>query len=83
MGAVAMACFAASLFFLRFWRQTRDRFFLLFFAAFCIDAAARLTLAVIPVSSDAEPLAYLSRLLTFGLIAVAIVDKNRLERGNK
>ena len=31
MGAVAMASFVATLFFFRFWRQTRDSFFLLFF----------------------------------------------------
>jgi hypothetical protein len=78
-----MASFAASLFFLRFWRQTRDRFFLLFFAAFCVDALARLAVAVTPVSSELEPFAYLPRLLTFGLIVVAIVEKNRFERPDK
>ncbi len=30
MGAVAMASLVAALFFLRFWRQTHDTFFLLF-----------------------------------------------------
>ena len=34
MGAVAMASFVAMLFFLRFWRQTRDSLFLLFAIAF-------------------------------------------------
>ena len=30
LGAIAMGCAVASLFFFRFWRNTRDRFFLLF-----------------------------------------------------
>jgi uncharacterized membrane protein HdeD (DUF308 family) len=77
MGMVAMASFVAMLFFLKFWRQTRDSFFLLFAAAFCIDAIGRLVLGVVQISNDAEPMAYLSRLVTFGLIVLAIVQKNR------
>ncbi|HWG03836.1 MAG TPA: DUF5985 family protein [Beijerinckiaceae bacterium] len=75
-GAVAMASFVASLFFLKFWRRTRDTFFLLFSAAFAIDAVARVALAVVRVSDTAEPIYYLPRLVTFGLIFVAIVRKN-------
>jgi Family of unknown function (DUF5985) len=77
MGAVAMASFVAMLFFVKFWRHTRDAFFLLFAAAFGIDAAGRLVLSMIEPSGDTEPIAYLSRLVTFGLIVVAIVQKNR------
>ena len=44
LGAVAMASLVAALFFLRFWRQTRDSFFLLFSIAFGVDAATRLAL---------------------------------------
>lgn len=50
LGAVAMASFVATLFFLKFWRQTRDRFFLLFAVAFALDAATRLTLALSELS---------------------------------
>jgi hypothetical protein len=77
MGAVAMASFVATLFFLRFWRQTRDGFFLFFAGAFGIDAATRLVLGLGQVSSEAEPLFYIARLLTFALIIVAIIQKNR------
>jgi hypothetical protein len=80
MGAVAMASFVATLFFLRFWRQTRDNFFLLFALAFAIDAVSRLTLALAQVSDEAEPFYYLARLVTFGLIIVAIIQKNRPSR---
>jgi hypothetical protein len=79
-GAVAMASCVATLFFLRFWRQTRDEFFLLFAAAFGIDAATRLVLGVGRLSEETEPLIYLARLVTFGLIIVAIVRKNRPNR---
>ena len=77
MGAVAMASAVASLFFVKFWRHTRDSFFLLFAAAFGIDAVGRLWLGLVQVSNEAEPVVYLSRLVTFGLIVVAIVQKNR------
>jgi uncharacterized membrane protein HdeD (DUF308 family) len=76
-GAVAMAALLAALFFLRFWRQTRDNFFLLFSIAFAIDAVARFVLALTHVSDEAEPYFYVPRLITFGLIIVAIVLKNR------
>ena len=80
-GAVAMASFVAALFFLRFWWQTMDRFFLFFAAGFALDAATRFVLALVQVSSELEPLFYVSRLVTFGLIIAAIVDKNRSKRG--
>jgi hypothetical protein len=80
-GAVAMASFVATLFFLRFWRQTRDTFFLLFALAFGLDAATRLALGLSHVSDETEPLFYLARLVTFGFIIIAIVQKNRPRRG--
>jgi hypothetical protein len=79
-GATAMASAVATLFFLRFWRQTRDNFFLMFAVAFGIDAASRLVLALIQVSDETEPLYYLTRLVTFGLIILAIIQKNRPTR---
>ena len=79
-GAVAMASLVAALFFLKFWRQTRDYFFLLFALAFALDAATRFALGLVHVSSEMEPLFYLPRLVTFGLIIVAIVQKNRPTR---
>jgi uncharacterized membrane protein HdeD (DUF308 family) len=77
MGAVAMASFVAMLFFLRFWRQTRDSLFLLFALAFGCDAATRFVLGLSQISQEAEPFFYVARLLTFALIVAAIVQKNR------
>ncbi|MGD9803725.1 MAG: DUF5985 family protein [Hyphomicrobiaceae bacterium] len=80
LGAVAMASFVAALFFLKFWKQTRDNLFLLFALAFGIDAITRLCLGLSNVSDEDEPLFYLARLLTFCLIITAIVQKNRPDR---
>lgn len=76
MGAVAMASLVAGLFFLRFWRQTRDKFFLLFAIGFGLDSATRFVLGLAHPSDETEPLFYLSRLVTFALIIAAIVGKN-------
>jgi uncharacterized membrane protein HdeD (DUF308 family) len=77
MGAVAMASLVAALFFLRFWRQTHDTFFLLFSLAFAIDAASRVALGLSHVTREQEPFFYIARLVTYGLIIAAIVHKNR------
>jgi uncharacterized protein DUF5985 len=77
MGAVAMASLVAALFFLRFWRQTHDSFFLLFSLAFALDAASRVALGLSHVTSEEEPFFYIARLVTYGLIIAAIVQKNR------
>lgn len=76
-GSVAMASLVAALFFLRFWRQTRDSFFMLFSLGFAVDAVTRFSLAMSHVSDEHEPLYYLPRLVTFVLIIVAIIRKNR------
>lgn len=77
LGAVAMASLVACLFFFRFWRETKDRFFLLFAVAFGVDAITRTVLAVGDIAQEQEPFFYLARLLTFLLIILAIIDKNR------
>jgi uncharacterized membrane protein HdeD (DUF308 family) len=77
MGAVAMASFIATLFFVRFWQQTRDRLFLFFATAFAVDAVTRVALALSHPSEEMEPLFYAARAVTFGLIIAAIVLKNR------
>jgi hypothetical protein len=76
-GAVAMASFVAALFFLKYWRRTRDSFFLLFALAFGIDALSRFVLGIARVADESEPLYYIPRLVAFSLIILAIVLKNR------
>ena len=80
MGAVAMASFIAMLFFLRYWRQMGDSFFLLFAIAFGLDATTRAILALWRLPEETEPIIYLARLLTFCIIIVAIALKNQPQR---
>jgi len=80
LGAIAMALLACGLFFLRFWRQGRDRFFLLFALSFLVEGANRVVLGLSARPSEASPGIYLVRLLAFVLILAAIIDKNRGKR---
>lgn len=75
-GAAAMASFVAVLFFLRFWRQTQDSFFLFFAFAFGLDAIMRVVLGMGQVSEETEPLIYLARAASFASIIIAIIRKN-------
>ncbi|MGE0627644.1 MAG: DUF5985 family protein [Hyphomicrobiaceae bacterium] len=77
LGAVAMASSIAALFFLRFWRQTRDPLFLFFCVAFAVEAVTRVMLASTEITAEDEPLFYLGRLASFALIIFAIIQKNR------
>jgi uncharacterized membrane protein HdeD (DUF308 family) len=77
LGAIAMASFTIGLFFLRFWKKTRDRFFLFFAVAFALEGLNRAMLGLFHTSDENEPIFYLVRLLSFVLILIAIIDKNR------
>lgn len=76
-GAIAVASLLASLFFLRFWRQTRDRFFLYFALSFLIEAANRVALGVLWIVDEDGAAFYSVRLIAYGLILLAIWQKNR------
>lgn len=67
----------AGLFFIRFWRASRDRLFALFAAAFLILGVQRLLLAVTRSMVEDQALLYSLRLLAFVIIIAAIIDKNR------
>ena len=77
MGGIATASFIVGIFFLRFWRASRDRFFLLFATAFWLEGGHRIVIYQWVGADEASPLYYLIRLVAYGLIIVAIVDKNR------
>ena len=76
-GASCVAAAVIALFFLRFWRDTHDRLFLLFGLAFAVFAVNRLLLTLIDDDSEGATLVYVLRALAFAMIAAAIVDKNR------
>jgi hypothetical protein len=76
-GAIAMGFAMAGLFFLRFWRDTRDRLFVFFAAAFWMMAAERVGLLYVGPDEAARVTVYLARLAGFSLIIFGIADKNR------
>lgn len=77
MGATAMGCGVAGLFFLRFWHRTHDRLFLIFALAFWTLGLVRVALLLSGGVSESRMYIYLFRLLAYALIVVAIIDKNR------
>jgi peptidoglycan/LPS O-acetylase OafA/YrhL len=76
-GLLVMGYLVAGLFFLRFWRETRDRLFGIFAGAFWLLAVQRLLLALFQDPDNEQVWLYGIRLLAFVLILVAIIDKNR------
>ncbi len=76
-GAIAMAFAVATLYFLRFWKETRDRLFAYFALSFLVLAANRIALGVTPYWEIHGDYFYWVRLQAFAVILVAIVDKNR------
>lgn len=76
-GAIVMGYAVVTVFFLRFWRTTRDRLFLIFSAAFAILGLQRVALVFTRDMVEDDTGLYLVRLFAFLLILGAIVDKNR------
>ncbi|HEX2204119.1 MAG TPA: DUF5985 family protein [Longimicrobium sp.] len=76
-GALALGYLVSGLFFLRFWKETRDRLFGIFATAFFLLAFQRSMLTLAADPREEAILLYAVRLLAFLLILYAIVDKNR------
>ena len=77
LGVISTSSFAAGLFFLRFWRETRDSLFLNFALAFFIASADRIAEMFFEHPNEASPWVYALRGFGFLLIVAAIVHKNR------
>jgi hypothetical protein len=75
-GAITLAFATAALFFLRFWRDTRDELFLAFAAAFLLLGVAQAILALGGIPDEQRSWVYLVRLVAFLTIIVAILRKN-------
>lgn len=76
-GILAGLCSVTGLFFLRFWKTTHDRFFMLFAIAFFVFACNWVGLALANPATETRHFFYLVRLAAFVLIIAAILDKNR------
>lgn len=80
MGAIAAGWLIAGLFFFRFWRHTNDRFFLWFALSFWLEACNRVALGLVVGAGEDAPLIYAVRVVAYGLILLAIWQKNRPRR---
>ena len=81
-GAISMGFAIAGVFFLRFWRRTRDVLFLVFSAAFWLLAANHAIVALSGTPREEQSPLFLLRLAAFVLIIGAILWKN-LEGGRR
>ena len=80
-GAVAFGFLVCALFFLRFWRRTRDGLFLAFALSFGLLGIGQATLTLADIPTENRGAIYLIRLAAFALIFAAIIRKNRLPAG--
>ena len=76
-GAVAFGFFVCGLFFLRFWRRTRDGLFLAFASAFGLLGLSQTILALANIPAEERGSLFVIRLAAFALILFAILRKNR------
>ena len=85
LSGISVVTFAASgVFFLKFYRTSRDSFYLYFCLACWLFALERVAILTIigpaKTSIESTPWVYLIRLLGFSLIMIAIINKNRNRR---
>jgi len=76
-GMIATCSLASGLFFLRYWRDTRDSLFLAFAVAFLIEGVNRCARLLFHNPSEASPWVFIVRALAFLIILAGIVNKNR------
>ena len=76
-GAVAAGFLVSGLFFLRFWRKTRDGLFISFALAFWLLGLGQALVALTDIPVEERSWIYLIRLAAFLLILLAIFRKNR------
>jgi hypothetical protein len=77
LGVIVTGSATAGAFFLRFWLKTRDPLFLAFSASFLIEAGNRVGFLWLENPNEGAAGIYLVRLVSYLLILIAILNKNR------
>jgi len=77
LGIIVTCSLAAGVFFLKFWRSTRDVLFLAFGISFIVEGFNRIAFLLVDKPNEGSPAIYIVRLLAFLIILAAIVWKNR------
>ena len=75
-GALTVSYFLAAVFFLRFWRSTRDGLFRIFALAFVLMGANQALASWFGADDERTGYTYVLRVLGFVLILYAIIRKN-------
>ena len=83
LGVIATSSITAGVFFLKFWKQTRDSLFLAFAAAFVIEGLNRCAFLFVEKPNEGNPIIYIVRLFVFLLILAAILKKNYGSQSNR
>lgn len=76
LGMISAFSFTAAVFFLRFWRDTRDLFFLPFAVFFIVEGVNRIVLLFSSHPNEGSPWIYIMRLIALLLILFGILHKN-------
>lgn len=76
VGVIATSSIMAGIFFLKFWKRTRDFLFLAFAIAFIIEGLDRACVMTLARPNEGSPWIYLVHLLAAGLLLFAILKKN-------
>ena len=76
-GGAATACVIAGVLFLTYWRDSHDRLFLFFTAAFWVLGLNWMALGMLAPAVEVRHWLHAVRVVAFALIAIGIIDKNR------
>jgi uncharacterized membrane protein HdeD (DUF308 family) len=76
LGVIATTSITAAVFFLRFWKRTRDSLFLAFAVAFLIEGVNRIAVLEVERPNEGSPWTYVVRLIAFLIILAGILNKN-------
>jgi len=76
LGVISTCSVLAGMFFLKFWRRTRDSLFLAFGIAFLVEGINRAVLLDLSNPNEAHALTYVVRLLASLIILAGILHKN-------
>lgn len=75
LGGTSVALLGSSIFFLRYWKDTKDQLFAFFSASFFIMAISQVGI-LFGTDVDRLPYGYWMRLASFVLIIMGIIEKN-------
>lgn len=76
LGFIAACSLVAGLFFLRFYRATRDPLFLAFLIFFVVQGCTNAVVLELPQPNLGTPMIFLVRLLSVLVVLIAILWKN-------